>query len=83
VLAAPDPPIQRDAIRNKPSSNGLTSREREIVVLVARGLSNREVAEALGVQASTVDTHLRHIYPKLEINSRVELTLWAVRNQLA
>jgi DNA-binding NarL/FixJ family response regulator len=83
VLAVPDPPVQTEVVPIASPSHGLTSRECEIVVLVARGLSNRAVADALGVRASTVDTHLRHVYPKLGITSRVELTLWAVRNGMA
>jgi DNA-binding CsgD family transcriptional regulator len=42
--------------------------------LVAQGLTNREVAERLFVSHYTVSGHLRHIFTKLDINSRVELT---------
>ncbi|HXM53895.1 MAG TPA: helix-turn-helix transcriptional regulator, partial [Candidatus Dormibacteraeota bacterium] len=51
----------------------LTRAEREVARLVADGLSNRRVAERLFVSASTVDTHLQHVFGKLGINSRVQL----------
>jgi DNA-binding NarL/FixJ family response regulator/tetratricopeptide (TPR) repeat protein len=52
----------------------LTSREREIAELVAGGRTNREVAEQLVLSTRTVDAHLRTIYAKLGVRSRVELT---------
>jgi DNA-binding NarL/FixJ family response regulator len=51
----------------------LTAREREIAGLVAAGRTNREVAEQLVLSAKTVEAHLRNIYAKLGIRSRVEL----------
>jgi DNA-binding CsgD family transcriptional regulator len=53
--------------------SGLTAREREIAELVASGRSNREVAEQLVLSARTVEAHLRSIYGKLGVRSRVEL----------
>ena len=54
----------------------LTRREREIAILVASGLSNREIAARLFISKRTVDAHVEHIFAKLEISSRVKLTLW-------
>ena len=54
----------------------LTSREREIAALVAGGLSNREIADRLFISRRTVDAHVNHIYAKLRISSRVQLTIW-------
>ena len=54
----------------------LTTREREIAALVAEGLSNRKIADRLIVSKRTVDAHVEHIYVKLGITSRVELTNW-------
>jgi len=54
----------------------LTRREREIAELVASGLSNREIAARLFISKRTVDAHVEHIFGKLEISSRVQLTLW-------
>ena len=50
----------------------LTSREREVLVLVAEGRSNREIAGALSVSLATVKSHLVRIYAKLEANNRNE-----------
>ena len=54
----------------------LTRREREIALLVASGLSNRDIATRLYISKRTVDAHVEHIFAKLEISSRVKLTMW-------
>jgi DNA-binding CsgD family transcriptional regulator len=51
----------------------LTKAERKLSVLVARGLTNRQVGEHLFISRHTVDAHLRHIFRKLGISSRVGL----------
>jgi ATP/maltotriose-dependent transcriptional regulator MalT len=56
----------------------LTSAERRVVRLVTEGLTNREVGERLYVSPYTVGTHLKHIFDKLQISSRVELTRLAM-----
>jgi len=56
--------------RMPPSPPGLTEREVEVLRLVAQGLTNAQVAEALGISPRTVDAHLRSIYSKLDIPSR-------------
>ncbi|WP_436794130.1 helix-turn-helix transcriptional regulator [Actinospongicola halichondriae] len=55
-------------------THGLTAREHEVAVEVAQGLSNREVADRLFISIRTVTSHLDHIYTKLGIGSRAELT---------
>ena len=59
----------------------LTAREREIALLVAGGRTNREVAEQLVLSAKTIEAHLRNIYAKLGVRSRVELAREAQREQ--
>jgi non-specific serine/threonine protein kinase len=59
----------------------LTSREREIAGLVASGLSNRDIAARLVISKRTVDAHVNHIFAKLGLSSRVQLTLW-LRDQV-
>ena len=51
----------------------LTQAERTLAALVAKGMTNRQVAERLFISRHTVDAHLRHIFRKLDINSRVGL----------
>jgi DNA-binding NarL/FixJ family response regulator len=52
----------------------LTAREREVAELVATGRTNREIAEQLVLSTRTIEAHLRSIYAKLTVRSRVELT---------
>jgi predicted ATPase/DNA-binding CsgD family transcriptional regulator len=54
----------------------LTGREHEIALLVAAGLSNREVAHRLVISKRTVDAHIEHIFTKLGVSSRVQLATW-------
>jgi ATP/maltotriose-dependent transcriptional regulator MalT len=58
----------------------LTSREVEVLELLATGLSNKEVAQALFIVESTVKVHLRHIYEKLGVRGRTEaVAAWVKR----
>jgi DNA-binding NarL/FixJ family response regulator len=58
----------------------LTMREREILTLIAQGMNNREISEALSVTVSTVKTHIEHILAKLQATDRVQAAVWAVRH---
>ncbi len=58
----------------------LTERELEVVRLLAKGISNKEIAAQLHVSPNTVRVHLRNIFTKLEAQSRTEVTMIAVRN---
>lgn len=51
----------------------LTSREEEIVKYICQGLSNREIGNKLCISLTTVATHIRHIFQKLEVKSRSKL----------
>ena len=59
---------------HEPSAGSLTAREQEIADLIAAGRTNREVAEQLVLSTRTIEAHLRNIYGKLGVRSRVELT---------
>lgn len=61
----------------------LTTREREVVQLIAEGYSTREIAERLHVSAKTVGTHREHVMAKLQVNGTAELTRYAIREGLA
>jgi DNA-binding NarL/FixJ family response regulator len=56
---------------------GVTGREREILVLVARGLSNAEIADRLGLRLATVKTHVSHLLTKLDARDRTQLAIVA------
>jgi DNA-binding NarL/FixJ family response regulator len=60
------------------ADHGLTERELEVLRLVARGNSHREIAELLNISANTVGTHVRHLYRKLEVGSRSQAVYEAV-----
>jgi len=60
----------------------LTSREREIVQLLAEGRSSKQVATTLGISTKTAETHRANIMRKLEIHSVSDLVRYAVRNQI-
>jgi len=60
----------------------LTSREQEVVRLVARGLSNKAIARELGISPRTVEGHLNHVFDKVGTTSRTELVHYALANSL-
>jgi DNA-binding CsgD family transcriptional regulator/DNA-binding Lrp family transcriptional regulator len=67
---------RRVAAAEKPSTGwaAMTKSELAVAQLAATGLMNREIAERLFISPHTVNTHLRHVFAKLEVNSRVDLT---------
>jgi DNA-binding NarL/FixJ family response regulator len=75
----PDGPVMEipELIRER-----LTSREREIVQLLAEGKSSKEVATSLGISVKTAETHRANVMRKLELHSVSELVRYAVRNQI-
>jgi DNA-binding NarL/FixJ family response regulator len=78
--------VRRRLVTAEPETHGwgaLTTSELSVARLVAEGLTNREVAERLFVSPHTVNSHLRHVFTKLGINSRVELARIAHENEMA
>jgi DNA-binding NarL/FixJ family response regulator len=78
VIAMPLPPEPEaiDDIDWPGKAQGLTERESEVLVLVAEGLSNREIGAALYLGYETVKSYLRDVYAKLGVRNRVEASNW-------
>ena len=64
------------------STEGLTRREQEVVALLARGLTNRQIATELTITERTAETHVGKILSKLNLSRRAQLTAWAVEHDL-
>jgi RNA polymerase sigma factor (sigma-70 family) len=86
------PPISRAVIEDyvrraevrgqREDLNLLTSREREVLQLLAEGLPNREIAKQLNISVKTVETHRSNMMNKLEVNNKTELIRYAYRKGL-
>ena len=61
--------------------SALTARELQVIHLVERGLKNKEIAEALGIQTGTVKIHLKHIFEKTGIRGRYSLALNGLKHR--
>lgn len=65
------------------TSDPLTEREVEVLRVIARGLTNQQIAIELGISPATVRTHVSHIFAKLHLASRTQAALYAIREGLA
>ncbi|MEN8097549.1 MAG: response regulator transcription factor [Chloroflexota bacterium] len=68
------------AVPAKEEIEGLSPREREVLVYVSRGLTNRKIGETLHIAENTVKNHLRNILEKLHLNNRAQAAAFAVRH---
>jgi DNA-binding NarL/FixJ family response regulator len=64
------------------SSSILTDREREVLILVAQGLANKQIARRLGISEKTVKAHLTNVFQRIGVADRTQAALWAERNGL-
>jgi non-specific serine/threonine protein kinase len=69
-------------VPEKPPTSSLTRREREVAILVARELTNRQIASELTLSERTVETHVRNILSKLGLRSRAQLAPWLTEQGL-
>lgn len=74
--------IKKGDERPQVPSPRLTDREMEVLRLVARGMNNRDIAKELFISENTVKNHIRNILEKLQLHSRMEAVVYAVREKL-
>ena len=74
--------LTRSLIAPQRTATSLTPREREILILVARGGSNQDIADALVISERTARTHVSNMLAKLGLASRTQAALWAIREGL-
>ena len=74
--------LTRSLVAPRRGVTALTARERDVLVLVAEGRSNRDIGRVLSIGERTVQTHLGNVLTKLELSSRTQAALWAVREGL-
>ena len=72
--------LREEALPKTVDKAGLTEREKEILGLIAKGMSNKLIALKLGIVESTVKVHVKHMLRKLSLRSRVEAAVWAVEH---
>ena len=66
----------------RPDFDSLTPREKDILRLIAEGLSNKMIGRKLDISDGTVKVHVKHLLKKLNLRSRVEVAVWAVEEGL-
>jgi len=74
--------LTRSLVAPRREVAALTARERDVLVLVAEGRSNRDIGRILSIGERTVQTHLGNVLTKLDLASRTQAALWAVREGL-
>lgn len=74
--------VKQDMPDGSLPSDNLTVREREVLILIADGLTNAEIAERLGISVKTVDRHRENLMRKLNLHSRVDLVKYAIKRGL-
>ena len=73
--------LREDRKEQKTSTEAnFTDREREILGLIAKGMSNKLIASELDISEGTVKVHVKHLLKKLDLHSRVEAAVWALKN---
>ena len=74
-------PIHNNAVLEQSSMSELTEREKNVLQLVGKGMSNAEIAKKLYISEGTVKNYISNLYSKLEVNDRSKLTLFAIENK--
>lgn len=73
--------LARGQLPQETTAETLTDREMDVLSLLAKGMTNKEIAQRLFLSVRTVEAHLQNIYGKLNVSSRTEAALWAVQHE--
>ena len=71
-----------DDVANKNSIDSLTRRERDVLISIAKGMSNKEIGSSLKISERTVKNHVSNIFKKIDVMDRTQAALFAIRNNL-
>lgn len=82
--SAPEPPPAKaavpDAELTKPPPSGLSGREVEVILLIAKGYTNKQIAQELSISDATAKRHIENILRKLGLSTRTQVAIWATQN---
>jgi len=81
-LVLGSPAAAEPATRIDPELDSLTAREHEILLLIARGYTYKEIAARLHLSVKTIETHVSSVLRKLQLTNRNELTRWAAQRRM-
>jgi len=73
------PAVVAERLHQREQRQALTNREREVLVLLVRGRSNKEIAASLGISEETTKSHLKGLFSKLGVRDRTEAAILAIR----
>ena len=73
--------IRPETLRNPAAADGISGRELEVLLMVARGMSNQQIAISLHLSEATVKRHLANIYPRIGVSSRGEAVRMALSKE--
>jgi DNA-binding NarL/FixJ family response regulator len=68
--------------REKRGENRLTAREREVLMLIAEGMINKEIASKLYISEKTVKNHVSNIFKKLNVSDRTQAAIYAIKHNI-
>jgi DNA-binding NarL/FixJ family response regulator len=76
------PPMARDRLAERTSLVELTPREHEVLTYIARGQSNRDIAQQLGIAEKTVRIHVSSVLDKMHVRDRTQAAIYAIQSGL-
>jgi DNA-binding NarL/FixJ family response regulator len=68
--------------RKHEEKEGLTGREREVLILISKGENNKDIAHSLNISEKTVKNHITSIFRKLDVEDRTQAVIYAIKNQM-